>query len=78
MINAYQPFIEHNGYSDPPTFDDFLDFCDRAACAPDAPHMLRWTASEFSARYNHWSARKNCTPAVAALMLSVRWPTADA
>lgn len=73
-MSDYQPFIELNGYSDPPTWDNYVDFCDRANISPDSPVHMEMTAEQFSERYNYWSARKNCTPEVAKKMLEVEWP----
>ena len=72
---TYDEWREPFGYSNPPTFDDYVDFCDRARCGPDSPNIGHWTAEEFSERFNAQSARGGCTPTIAALFLAVKWPS---
>jgi len=69
----------HYGYSDPPTFEDYLDFVDRCRISPDTPHMLKWSAEELCEQANGpmGLARKDCTVELAQAMLEVEWPTGD-
>ena len=74
-MTTYSEWRKPFGYSNPPTFKDYLDFCDRARCSPDSPTIVGWSPAELADRFNRESVRGGCTATIAAMFLAVEWPS---